>query len=279
MKEKLLKEKMFKEKPQSFKEIGWVRKSVMAAAVMLFLFSFMTGIFCIGSIPPACIAAFIFACAWFWNVITGEKKRIASVLLTVMWCIIALGSTLLIYISCLMIGAYGNTLPQEHSDEVTVVVLGCKINADRPSMMLHDRLEVAADYLAQNTSASCVVCGGQGDDEDYAEAYIMKKYLVAKGIDADRIYLEDTSKSTVENLGNAYTVIKDNSLPETIMIVSDRFHQYRAQRIARGAGFEQVYALPNITRWFLAMPYWFREIAGIIVQREVPLTISRFSLN
>ena len=259
-----MKEKMFNESPQKLKEIGIARKIVMVFAVLLFIFSFMTGTYCVGSIPPACIAVFIFSCSYFWNVITGKKSRLATILLSVMWCIIAAGSALLLYISCLMIGGYKNTLPQNYGGDVTVVVLGCKINDDRPSLMLHDRLEVAAQYLLQNVDVRCVVTGGQGDDEDYPEAYVMKNYLVAKGVDPSRIFTEETSTSTQENFENAKVVIEQNNLSDTILVVSDRFHQYRAQRIAENVGFSEVYALPNITRWFLSMPYWFREIAGIV---------------
>ena len=51
-----------------------------------------------------------------------------------------------------------------------MVVLGCKVNGEEPSLMLRRRLECAMEYLAENPQADCVVSGGMGDNESYTEA-------------------------------------------------------------------------------------------------------------
>ncbi|MBQ6568986.1 MAG: YdcF family protein [Clostridia bacterium] len=256
----------FYEKAQPIKELNFWRKAAMLFAIALFLFSFSTLHYClIGSIMPACIAVFIFLCARFWNVIAGKKNRLASILFGIMWTLVIMGSGFFIFLSGLMFGGYRNTLPAEKADSpVTVVVLGCKINGEHPSLMLGDRLRSAAKYLNEHPDAYCVVSGGQGADEQYPEGYIMKKVLIEKyGIEASRIFSEETSTNTAENFANSAEIIRANNLPETILVSSDRFHQYRAQTIAKKAGFTEVYALPNATRWYLSMQYWFREFAGI----------------
>lgn len=50
----------------------------------------------------------------------------------------------------------------------------------------------------ENTTAVCIVSGGKGDSENISEAEAI--WLVDKGIDSSRIYKEDKSTSTVENI-------------------------------------------------------------------------------
>ena len=64
--------------------------------------------------------------------------------------------------------------PPQQTGEATVVVLGCKVNGEEPSLMLRRRLECAMEYLAENPQADCVVSGGMGDNESYTEAHVMQ---------------------------------------------------------------------------------------------------------
>ena len=47
----------------------------------------------------------------------------------------------------------------------TVVVLGAALRGEQPSRMLAERLKTAATYLRDHPESSCVVSGGQNDDE------------------------------------------------------------------------------------------------------------------
>ena len=65
----------------------------------------------------------------------------------------------------------------------TVVVLGAALRGEQPSRMLAERLKTAATYLRDHPESSCVVSGGQNDDEIISEAEAMKRYLVGLGIE------------------------------------------------------------------------------------------------
>ena len=145
----------------------------------------------------------------------------------------------------------------------TVVVLGCKAHGDQPSWMLSDRLAKAYSILSDNPDVNCVVTGGRGDDEQYTEAYVMKKYLVDRGISPDRIYTEELSGSTEENLLYSKTVIGLNGLSDNIVIVTDRFHELRARIWAEKSGFSHIYSGCCETRIYLVTGYWFREMFGL----------------
>jgi len=217
----------------------------------------------LGVIPLALIAWFFFTVALLWNHIENCRSRILNAVFAVIAGIVVLGIVGMAFISGKMIGASLKTLPEDQTD-VTVVVLGCLVIDDKPSLMLERRLETAAEYLLSNPNAYCVVTGGQGENEDYPEAVIMKNYLVEAGVSPGRIIVEQKSTSTVENLQFAADLIEKYNCHEDVVIVSDRFHQYRAGLAAEEAGLNS-YAMPCDTAWYLVAHYWFREMVGIII--------------
>lgn len=97
----------------------------------------------------------------------------------------------------------------------TVVVLGAALRGEQPSRMLAERLKTAATYLRDHPESSCVVSGGQNDDEIISEAEAMKRYLVGLGIEESRIYLEDRSTNTEENLRMSRDVVEREGLPDS----------------------------------------------------------------
>lgn len=250
--------------PQKWEEISALRKVIMIASAALLLFScipLFIGVITPGVLPPACIAIFFFACALYWPLIDGCESMWGNVVIAVAAVLILAGVSYMAFVSGKMISASANTLP-ENTQEVTVVVLGCKINGDQPSRMLQARLEKAAEFLLEHPQAHCIVTGGQGPDEDYTEALIMKKYLVDKGVSSMRIIMEDQSTSTLENLTFADQLARQYNCHDRFLIVTDRFHQYRAMCTANELG-RVSHALNVETVWYLAMQYWFREIAAI----------------
>lgn len=154
--------------------------------------------------------------------------------------------------------------PPSYQEPVTVIVLGCQLVGDQPSTMLARRLTAAAHYLKANPLARCVVSGGQGSNEDYTEAAVMKNYLTKLGIEPQRIYLEDRSTNTRENLAFSAQIVAQEELPSTAVIATDGFHQLRASIYARRSGFSQVYAISGVTPIGMLPCYAAREFFAII---------------
>lgn len=153
-----------------------------------------------------------------------------------------------------------NIKPTEGS---TAVVLGCKVRGNSPSLMLKRRLDAAYDFLTNNPESFCVVSGGQGADEEYSEASVMKSYLISKGISEDRIFTEDRSSSTEENLDFSKSVIEENGLNKNIVIITDGYHQLRATLHAKKQGLNYGTYSAQTAFWLLPT-YWVREWFGII---------------
>ena len=151
--------------------------------------------------------------------------------------------------------------PAEIGPQV-VLVLGSKIRENRPTLILAKRLQKAAQWLEQNPQAVCVATGGLGEDELYPEAVVMRSYLMELGIDPQRIYTEEASRNTRENMLFSAQVMEQNNLEGQVVIVTDPFHQLRAALYARQAGFESV-SLPSQTPWGMAPCYWVREFFAL----------------
>lgn len=151
------------------------------------------------------------------------------------------------------------------SEDATVVVLGCRAYGSRPSIMLASRLDAAYEYLTEHPDAVCIVSGGQGPDESMPEAECMYLYLTEKGIAPERIYREDASTSTRENLLFSREIIEAEGLNPEIAIVTNEYHEYRAGMVADALEMEHS-AVPARTPLWLFPTYYIRELYGILYE-------------
>lgn len=93
----------------------------------------------------------------------------------------------------------------------------------------------------------------------------MYRYLTDKGIDGNRIYKEDASTSTRENLEFSLQVIKENNLPQNIAIATSEYHQYRVSLVARGLGVKNTAVCGKTAKW-LFPTFYVRELYGILYE-------------
>ncbi|GAA2035195.1 YdcF family protein [Catenulispora yoronensis] len=153
-----------------------------------------------------------------------------------------------------------------------VVVLGAGLLGGRKvSPLLASRLERGRAVFAlldERKQPMLIVSGGKGTDERLSEAEAMAKYLVERGFPAERLILEDQSRTTEENLIFSSRLMRE-AKPQGFrsVVVTNDFHSYRAALIASDLGVPaQVvgsptagYFLPSATiREFIAVfvRYW-----------------------
>jgi len=127
--------------------------------------------------------------------------------------------------------------PAANGTATYMIVLGAKVKPGGiPSLSLKNRLEEAVKYLNKYPHVKVIVSGGQGADEDQSGASVMLKYLQNKGIDTNRILVEDQSTSTYENLLFSKELLPKGT--KKITILSNDFHLKRAKYLAESLGFE-----------------------------------------
>lgn len=144
----------------------------------------------------------------------------------------------------------------------TVTVLGCRVKGTVPTRALMSRCKAAYDYLIKNKNSVAVLSGGKGADEDISEAECMYRILTEKGIDKTRLYIEDASTTTEENLKFSSVVIDKNNLSKEIIICTSEYHIYRALMIAKKAGINTT-GLPAHSMRILRIPAFTREVFGV----------------
>lgn len=127
------------------------------------------------------------------------------------------------------------TKPDDPRSADCIIVLGNKVNTHGPSLSLEGRLNRALELYEQGYARALIVCGGQGGNEPATEASVMAGWLVDRGVGIENIYLDETSRNTVENIAEA-KVIMDEQMFDTAIVCTSDFHSYRAMRIAEDAG-------------------------------------------
>jgi uncharacterized SAM-binding protein YcdF (DUF218 family) len=148
--------------------------------------------------------------------------------------------------------------------EDCVIVLGAAIKGTTVLPILKIRLEKSLEYLKNNPSALIIVSGGQLSGEDISEAEAMKQYLISNGVSADRIFKEDRSKNTLQNIKFSKVISDDyfNSENYTAACITSDFHSYRAGVLADKTGLKITHYHSQTPCHLLPMAY-FREILSI----------------
>ena len=132
-------------------------------------------------------------------------------------------------------------------DPQVMVIFGCQVRRDGPSILLRDRLDTALDYLEDHPDIRIVVTGGKGDDEHMSEAQAMYDYLTAHGVDGERIWMEDQSRNTWQNINNTFALMEGEGwdLTDDVLLVSSGFHLARIEmlwdRVRTGILRDEVY--------------------------------------
>lgn len=143
-----------------------------------------------------------------------------------------------------------------------IVVLGAQMKASGPSKALQYRLDEAVRYLEENPDTLVIVSGGQGPDEHISEAQGMYDYLAQKGIASGRIIKEDKSRNTFQNLTfSAEFLDKEKN---SVGIVTNNFHVFRAVGIAKKAGYKEVCGIAARGEPFLQYNNMMREFFGVV---------------
>lgn len=181
--------------------------------------------------------------------------------------ILALFLLLIIFIE-LPIISDGLTSTPQTSD--TIIVLGAKLIGHAPSAVLALRLNEALRLYQGGYAAKIIVSGAKGTDEEMSEAYAMSQFLIEHGVSPERIYLEENSFNTYQNLANSKQIMLENNLDSAI-IVSNTSHMHRALLIARKLGMNVTgspAALPDNV--YLTAKQYVREGAALVALTVFP---------
>lgn len=163
-----------------------------------------------------------------------KLKKAISVLLV----IIIISATIPLIINGYMV-AYSSRYmltPEEYSEMKfdCVLVLGAGLFGEyEPSPMLEERLNRGIEVYSSGCTDRILMSGDHGT-EGYDEVNSMKLFAVEKGVERDNIFMDHAGFSTYESMYRARDVFE----VESLVIVTQKYHLYRAIYDARKLGLE-----------------------------------------
>lgn len=148
-------------------------------------------------------------------------------------------------------------------NEKVLIVLGCRVKGDEPSLALVKRVNSAYNYLLCHPDSVAILSGGQGRDENLSEALCMKQMLYDRGISEERLFLEDRSTNTDENISFSAEIIMREGMPNDVAVVSSEYHLCRAKRICSKYGLNAA-AIRAHTRPDMLPTFLLREAMALV---------------
>ena len=242
----------------------WIALLSAAAALLWCFKDYTYGItFMMGAAAVGCVGlAFVLFLTRPFK--SPKMQHLARRLLSLLLCLMLLGCLSVVWIEALIFrGAKGD--PSDDAD--LLVVLGAGLNGMEPSAVLTSRLQVTYDYMVDHPKSIAILTGSQGYNELRTEASAMAEYLIKQGIPSDRLILEEEAHNTAQNIKYSVALMEQLGLENrTVMVVSNEFHLYRAERIFERYDMD-VYSLPAPTPKIGLIPInsYAREYCSVVV--------------
>ena len=166
-----------------------------------------------------------------------KKKKILKISFIAIICFIIVG-----IVSVLGVNAYVKTIggkkiisPENATklnDVDCIIVLGCGVDYNgKPSWMLADRLKRGIDLYKQGAADKILMSGDHGR-KYYDEVNTMKKFATDADVLSSDVFMDHAGFSTYESMYRAKEIFEADS----VIIVSQKYHLYRAVYIAEKLG-------------------------------------------
>lgn len=139
-----------------------------------------------------------------------------------------------------------------------ILVLGAGLKSGKPSDMLRDRLDIAIELYNLGVCKKLLMSGDH-TDKYYDEVSAMKSYAVENGVKESDIYMDHAGISTYDSMYRAKNLFN----AKKIIVVTQRYHIYRALYIAENLGIEAYGSIPA-SRLYKGAVY--REIREILAR-------------
>ncbi len=170
-----------------------------------------------------------------------KAKKVCLIIATIALCYIA-------YVA-IDIYLYGNN--DEVLEADAAIILGAGIWGDQPSPVFEERIKHGIWLYKEGYVDKLIFTGGKGENKEFSEALVAKKYALAKAVPSKDIFIEEQSKITQENISYASKIAEDNEI-SNVIIVSDPLHMRRAMLMAQDYGL-QAHSSPTPTSKYVTL--------------------------
>ena len=206
-----------------------------------------------------------------YKLLVGKDQMVIKKLID-----IVVNVTLTYFYTLIIASLYCNLRAAKHVpkyDKDFVIILGCRVRKDGSlTPLLKGRVDKAIEFANdqyKNTKKKIIYVpsGGKGTDECIAEAKAIEKYLIEKGIEKDRIIVEDKSTSTEENMKFSKDKIFKVKKDPNITIATTNYHVFRSLVIANNHGLK-CEGIGSKTIWYYYTNALIREFVVNMFQER-----------
>ena len=190
------------------------------------------------------------------------KKALKRVLVT-LGCIAGFLAFLTILFDVIVLASGGSGI-RESAEKVTlekpdcIMVLGCSVKPDgTPSDMLRDRIETGVALYKAGVAPKILMSGDHGS-VNYNEVGCMKAYAEQLGVPSEDIFLDHAGFCTYDSVVRAKEVFGVKKM----VIVTQKYHLFRAVFIAKAFGVEAEGVPADLHRYHNQLNREIREIFG-----------------
>ena len=162
-----------------------------------------------------------------------NKKKIILILVS----LIIIVSFVTLFINLSMINSTKNQIVEidNLNDEYdAIIILGCRVNGDSPSLMLAKRLDKGMDVY--NKLHTKILLTGDHGNNNYDEVNVMRDYLLDSNILTEDIFMDHAGFNTYDSIYRAKYIFE----AKKVVIVTQRYHMYRALYLANSLNLEAV---------------------------------------
>ena len=181
----------------------------------------------------------VFSVFVIYNYNRGIMKKKVLIAIT---SIILILSLLTLFINIYMINSTNDQIVDINGlkgEFDAIIVLGCKVNGDYPSLMLARRLEKGKEVY-DKLGTKIILTGDHGRNE-YDEVNVMRDYLLDYNIDSKDIFLDHAGFNTYDSIYRAKYIFE----AKRVIIVTQKYHMYRALYLANSLDLDAVGVLAD----------------------------------
>lgn len=206
----------------------------------------------------------------FWVVIrTVTNVTVLSIMTLINSCFVYFALLFILYaLTSILFNLYPIRKPVDY-----IIILGAGLDKDKVTPLLASRIEAGLKLynkqIAKGYQPTIILSGGQGADEEISEAQAMANYIQEKGYAVDKLYLEDKSTNTKENLLFSQAVAQEHDgiagfSKKSVVVASNNYHILRAGKLAHSLGIP-VRGVGSKTRLYYLPTAFIREYVGYLV--------------
>ena len=166
-------------------------------------------------------------------------------------------------------------------NKTIVIIMGSAVLPDgRPGPALRRRVNAALKLQGEFEDLIFILSGGIVKNRPCSEAEAMRALLIEAGVNGERIFMEDKSKNTLQNVINSVRIIRQFPATSNVIVCSDDYHILRCRLLLYLMGISTFYhPMPGARKeagWMRWMYFCVREAVATPVHVFLLLTYKLF---